>query len=52
MKEQENQPLFETVGVQWLQNAKLQIKESSYVKYTNFLQNHIIPELGIFQYVN
>lgn len=46
MKEQENQPLFEMVGVQWLQNAKLQIKESSYVKYANFLQNHIIPELG------
>ena len=46
MKEQENQPLFEIVGVQWLQNAKLQIKESSYVKYANFLQNHIIPELA------
>lgn len=35
----------ETAG-QWLENSRLRLKESSYVKYRNILKNHILPELG------
>ena len=39
-------PKFKTVALQWLENSKLRIKESSYVKYMNMLQGHILPEIG------
>lgn len=31
---------------EWLEGVRLRVKESSYVKYCNLLQNHILPELG------
>ena len=40
---------FDTLTVQWLKNVKLRIKESSYVKYYNMVQNHILPDLGTWQ---
>jgi len=30
----------------WLENSKLRLKESSYVKYYNLINNHIKPSLG------
>lgn len=41
--------IFEPLATQWLKNVKLRIKESSYVKYHNTVQNHIIPDLGTCQ---
>ena len=40
---------FDTLSAQWLKNVKLRIKESSYVKYYNMVQNHILPDLGSWQ---
>ncbi|MCI8375961.1 MAG: site-specific integrase [Lachnospiraceae bacterium] len=40
---------FEHLAFQWLKNVKLRIKESSYVKYHNMVQNHMIPDLGEWQ---
>lgn len=37
---------LEDWSLKWLNNAKLHIKESSYVKYYNILKNHIIPSIG------
>lgn len=37
---------LELLASQWLENARFRIKESSYVKYYNLIQNHILPELG------
>ncbi len=37
---------FDFLAGQWLDNAKLRVKESSYVKYYNLVQNHILPDLG------
>ena len=37
---------LEMMAIQWLKNTKLRVKESSYVKYHNMIQNHIIPDLG------
>ena len=37
---------FDFLAGQWLDNVKLRVKESSYVKYYNLVQNHILPELG------
>lgn len=37
---------FETVAGKWLESSKMRVKESSYVKYSNLLNNHILPELG------
>ena len=37
---------LEMMAIQWLKNTKLRVKESSYVKYHNMVQNHIIPDLG------
>lgn len=37
---------FDFLAEQWLDNVKMRIKESSYVKYHNLVQNHILPELG------
>lgn len=31
---------------QWLRNSRLRVKETSYVKYRNLVNNHIVPELG------
>ena len=39
-------PKLEVVALQWLENSKMRIKESSYVKYANMLQKHILPEMG------
>lgn len=36
----------EETARQWLENSRLRLKESSYVKYRNILKNHILPELG------
>lgn len=30
----------------WLQNSRLRIKETSYIKYRNLVYNHILPDLG------
>lgn len=30
----------------WLRNVKFHVKESSYVKYYNLVENHILPQLG------
>lgn len=37
---------FEAIVQCWLDNVKLRIKESSYVKYRNLVSNHILPQLG------
>lgn len=37
------------IAIQWLNNTKLRVKESSYVKYHNMIQNHILPELGAWK---
>lgn len=39
-------PKLETVALLWLENSKMRIRESSYVKYVNILQKHILPEMG------
>ena len=44
--ESEETTLFEKVLESWLGNKKLRIKESSYVKYFNLINNHINPILG------
>ena len=33
---------FEAIVRQWLDNVRLRVKESSYVKYNNLVRNHII----------
>lgn len=52
-KEKLNRKLFrkkndrmEFLAFRWLENVKLKVKESTYVKYCNLVQNHILPELG------
>lgn len=40
---------FEPLAMQWLKNTKLRVKESTYVKYYNIVQNHMIPDLGKWQ---
>lgn len=37
---------FGAVTEQWLLGIRTQIKESSYVKYVNLIDNHILPYLG------
>lgn len=37
---------LEPLALQWLDTASLRVKESSYVKYYNLVQNHILPDLG------
>lgn len=34
------------IAVRWLENSKLRVKESTYVKYRNQVDNHILPVLG------
>lgn len=37
---------LETIAEQWLENSQMRVKESSYIKYRNLLQNHILPSMG------
>lgn len=37
---------FEDLAELWLANARMRVKESSYVKYGNLLRRHILPEFG------
>lgn len=37
---------LETIVPQWLENSKMRVKESTYVKYVNLTSNHILPLLG------
>lgn len=37
---------FGALAAQWLSSIRSQIKEQSYVKYCNILDNHILPQLG------
>jgi len=37
---------FENVLDKWLENSKIRLKESSYVKYFNLINKHIKPVLG------
>lgn len=39
-------PKLEMVALLWLENSKMRVRESSYVKYVNILQKHILPEMG------
>ena len=41
--------LFETLLDMWLDNCKIRLKESSYVKYHNLIHSHIKPSLGKYQ---
>lgn len=40
--------LFRTLSVRWLEETKIKVKESTHVKYTNFLKWYISPQLGSF----
>lgn len=40
---------LETITSQWLENSKMRVKESTYVKYVNLTANHILPQLGEVQ---
>ena len=40
---------LETITPQWLENSKMRVKESTYVKYVNLATNHILPQLGEVQ---
>lgn len=55
-KDKRNMQLFrkktvkmEHLAARWLESVQLKVKESSYVKYHNLVQNHILPELGSHQ---
>ena len=37
---------LDELAEQWLQNSRLRIKETSYIKYRNLVHNHILPVLG------
>ena len=41
-----NEYCIECFAAKWLINMKPQVKHSTYVKYSNIVNNHIIPELG------
>lgn len=48
-KEKENagtEMTFSGLASEWLENSRIRIKESSYIKYRNLLRNHILPEIG------
>lgn len=36
----------ESIAKKWLKNSRIRVKESSYIKYQNLLQNHILPAMG------
>lgn len=33
-------------AIEWLDNIQFKVKQSTYIKYTNIVNNHIIPSLG------
>lgn len=37
---------METIILQWLENSRIRVKESTYVKYVNLTANHILPQFG------
>lgn len=37
---------MEPIILQWLENTRFRVRESTYVKYRNLVQGHILPELG------
>ena len=37
---------FGSVATQWLEDIRLQVKESTYNKYRNLLESYILPEIG------
>ena len=37
---------MEPIMLQWLENTRFRVRESTYVKYRNLVQGHILPELG------
>ncbi|MCI9132651.1 MAG: site-specific integrase [Lachnospiraceae bacterium] len=41
-------PPFTTLSARWLENVRLRVKESTYVKYYNITKNHILPKLGTY----
>jgi len=41
-----NALLFESVLDSWLNHSRIKLKDSSYVKYRNLINNHIKPSLG------
>ncbi len=46
----ENGAVLSEYAEKWLDNAKYQVKESTYMKYWNLLYSYIIPELGGMQW--
>ena len=42
----QNRLKFNEVAGQWLEISGMRVKESSYIKYRNILENHLLPELG------
>lgn len=45
-RENQEDVRVEDLARQWLEQSRLRVKESSYVKYWNQLNVHILPELG------
>ena len=43
LKSKNSNPSFETISLEWLRAIQPQIKESSYIKYTNSLKSYINP---------
>lgn len=41
-------PPLPLLSARWLENVRLRVKESTYVKYYNITQNHILPKLGTY----
>lgn len=37
---------YESWLIRWLQSKKIQVKDSTYIRYRNIIGSHIIPELG------
>ncbi len=43
---QSNKEIYEFWLSEWLKERKINIKESTYIRYRNIIENHIKPELG------
>jgi len=41
--------IFKDLAKNWLNSTKLRVKESTYVRYHNQVQKHILPHLGKYQ---
>ena len=37
---------YESWLIRWLQSKKIQVKSSTYIRYRNIIESHIIPALG------